>query len=74
MDRFRSKLVSCILSVANTLALTNALAFCEIRTLQASNVFIINLIKLFCVNLLTLVGKLYLFTIQKNHVYIYKMV
>ncbi len=41
MYRFRSKLVSCILPVTNTLALKNALAYYEICTYQTCNVFIV---------------------------------
>ncbi len=41
MDRFRSKIVSCILSVSNTLALKNALAYYEFDTDQAFNVFVV---------------------------------
>jgi hypothetical protein len=37
MDKFRSKLVSRILSVTNTLALTNTLAYYKIRTLRTHN-------------------------------------
>jgi hypothetical protein len=39
MYRFGSKLMSFTLSVASTLALTNTLAYYEIRTLQIRNVF-----------------------------------
>ncbi len=41
MDRVRSKLVACILSVTDTRALTNTLAYYKIRTLQTRTVFIV---------------------------------
>jgi hypothetical protein len=41
MDRYCSKLESFILSVTNTPALTNTLAYYEIHTIRICNVFIV---------------------------------